>query len=251
MQVIVDNLAVEYDDHGQGPTVVLIHGWQDTRRTFDRLVASLTGPVRVVRLDLPGFGQSEMPKEPWTLTNYVDFVAHFLHKLAIQPSVLVGHSFGGRIVIAGLASHKLTTRRCILVAAAGVTERRPLRNALYRVVAKVGKVGASLPVVSRWRQPLRRALYRRADSDYASAGPLTATYLNIVSEDLSSAAAKLTVPTVLFWGADDTVTPLRDGQRLQQLIVNAQLDVVVHGTHAVHQEAPDRLAAHVQAFLEP
>ena len=74
MKVIVNNLATEFEDEGTGPVLLFLHGWKDSLKTFAPLVPGLASDYRVVRLDLPGFGGSEMPSRPWSVSDYVAFV---------------------------------------------------------------------------------------------------------------------------------------------------------------------------------
>ena len=97
MKIIVQNLATEYLDEGNGKVVLFLHGWQDNLHTFDSLASLLSPTWRIVRLDLPGFGKSEVPKETGELDNYVQFVKDFINKLDIHVYALVGHSFGGQL----------------------------------------------------------------------------------------------------------------------------------------------------------
>src|ERR1700684_4042346 len=122
MKVIVDNLAVEYSDEGQGLPLVMLHGWMDSLQTFDAITKFLSTKYRIVRLDLPGFGASELPSKPWFVGGYATFVADFCKKLNIEPVAFVGHSLGGRIILKGLAEHSLSAQKAVLIASAGVAD---------------------------------------------------------------------------------------------------------------------------------
>ncbi|MBI3442427.1 MAG: alpha/beta hydrolase [Candidatus Sungbacteria bacterium] len=236
MKVIVQNLATEYRDEGGGPVVLLLHGWRDDLHTFDALASLLAADHRVVRVDLPGFGQSEMPKTPWHLDDYVRFVHDFTHKLGITVDILIGHSFGGRIVIKGTAANMLDAQKIVLIASAGVAERSTFGNLFFRVLAKIGRLVTSIPPFALLREPLQRRLYRRAGGDYLSAGPLKETFLNIIGEDLTASARAIEKPALLVWGSEDAETPVRDGQRLATLIPGAALEVIPGAGHFVHRK---------------
>ena len=62
MKIIVKNLAIEYRDEGTGPVALFLHGWKDNLHTFDPLMPFLSDKLRIIRLDLPGFGESEISK---------------------------------------------------------------------------------------------------------------------------------------------------------------------------------------------
>jgi len=248
VKVIVQNIAAEYKDEGAGPVMLMLHGWQDTLHTFDDVVPFLSTDWRVVRLDLPGFGATEGPDRGWYLDDYVQFVYDFLQKLDIQPSVIVGHSMGGRIVIKGSAAKVLPAGKIVLIASAGVARRTTVRNAFIAAAAKTGGIVSYIPPLLFWRQMLRRKLYDRLGSDYLKAGPLKETFLNIIREDLSSFAAIIKVPALLVWGANDTMTPLKEGRRLALLIRNSILKIIPGAGHMVHRKHAREVADHIREF---
>ena len=249
MHCIVDGLAVEYEDTGTGKTVVMLHGWKDDLHTFDGMAPALSRSFRVLRVDLPGFGGSEPPSADWTLDDYVLFVKSFFAKLGIQPDVLIGHSFGGRITIKGTAAHILNAKKIVLISSAGVARRKTLRNAVLTVLAKIGRVITAIPPVSFWKQEIRKKLYGAIGSDYFRAGALRGTFLNIVNEDLSEAAKGIAVPVLIIWGGNDDTTPLREGERLHQLIAGSKFRVIGEAGHFVHKEKPDEVSAIMREFL--
>lgn len=249
MKVIIDGLAVEYKDSGQGPTWLFLHGWMDNLQTFDPLIKALDG-IRAVRLDLPGFGESEAPSEPWDVGRYAEFAQAFCQKLKIEPLVLVGHSFGGRIIIKALAEKILSPERVILIASAGVTSSQSARKPFYWLAAKVGKSITAFPVLKPVRGRLRQRLYRSAGSDYLDSGQMTATFRRVVAEDLSEVAKRIICPALLIWGISDTETPLKDGQKLASLIPNSKLEVLPEAGHFVHQEEPTLAASLIKQFTK-
>jgi pimeloyl-ACP methyl ester carboxylesterase len=248
MKVVVDDLAVEYQDEGQGPVMLFLHGWKDDLRTFDLLASDLMKRYHVVRLDLPGFGRSEAPATAWSLDNYVNLVTDFLEKMNIRPDYFVGHSFGGRVVIKGTATKKFHPKKIVLISSAGIAKTNTGRNQLFKGAAKLGKFFTAVPPLSSLRRPLRKKLYQAAGSDYLSAGPLTETYLSIIREDLSGAARHISVPSLLIWGSDDTITPLSDGKFLAQAIPGARLEILDGKSHFVHREAPEQVAELIKEF---
>ena len=116
MQVIVNNLAVQYTRTGQGPVFVMLHGWADTAETFNAFLPELEQRFTVVCINLAGFGGSQAPEKAWNLQNYAQFVRDVLHKIAISPqdiTVLLGHSNGGAIAVVAVAEKILLPKRLI------------------------------------------------------------------------------------------------------------------------------------------
>ncbi|MCE9541285.1 alpha/beta hydrolase [Candidatus Kaiserbacteria bacterium] len=247
MKVIVNGVATEYADDGTGPVILMLHGWKDSLHSFDPLIPVLTQAYRVVRLDMPGFGGTEMPPKNWVLGDYVDFVGGFISKLKLDVHTLAGHSFGGRVAIKGVADGMFTPAKLVLIASAGVAERNTLRNKSLKVLAKVGKL-ATLPLPKSVKNKLRNRLYKNIQSDYTNAGTLKDTFVNVISENLSGAAKEVTVPALLIWGSADTETTLEEGVRLGGLIKNSRLELIQAAGHFVHREHPDTVARLIGDF---
>lgn len=249
MKIIVQNIATEYLDEGTGKVILFLHGWQDNLHTFDSLASFLSPTNRIVRLDLPGFGESEMPKENWDLNDYVQFLASFIQKLNLSVETLVGHSFGGRVAIKGTATKNLQAHKIILISSAGVARNRTFRNSILKVFAKIAGWITWMPPLVFWREKLRQKIYRLIGSDYPNAGTLKEVFLKIISEDLSASAEKITTPTLLIWGANDAETPLSDGKRLSKLIHHSKLKIISGAGHFIHKEKPQEVAKLIQEFL--
>ena len=82
MQTNVDSLKINYMDKGSGELVVLLHGWGSNIELFENMSELLARKYHVVAPDMPGFGLSDEPKEPWRVDDYVDFVLKFLEPFA-------------------------------------------------------------------------------------------------------------------------------------------------------------------------
>lgn len=249
MKVIVNNIALEYSDEGNGPVLLLLHGWQDSLATFASLVDNLGKDYRIVRLDLPGFGKSELPKTAWDLSDYINLVQNFITKLNLSVNVVIGHSFGGRITIKGTATKLLSAQKIVLIGSAGIAKTKTARTSLTRLITRLGSLIMYIPPLLFWRKRLRKKLYEMIGSDYLNAGPLQETFLKIINEDLSTYAATISLPTLLIWGAKDTATPLSDGQKLNHLIRQSQLEVFPDASHFVHQEQAQAVAQIIKAFV--
>lgn len=251
MKAIINGLAIEYLDEGNGKTMVFLHGWGDNLHTFDALAAILGARGRIVRVDVPGFGASESPKIAWDLDHYVEFVRDFCVKIHINPDVIIGHSFGGRIAIKAAAKKIINPQKIVLIASAGIAERQTLRNFLFMILAKTGRIITVIPPFSFWRKQLREKMYSHSGSDYPAAGNLRETFLKIVRQNLSSYARMIEIPALLIWGDTDTETPLADGRRLARLIRNSRLEIISGAGHFVHRDSPNRVAELIQEFLLP
>lgn len=248
MKTIVNNLAIEYLDEGEGPILLMLHGWGDNLHTFDPLLQYIS-KYRVIRLDMPGFGGSERAKETWGVIEYARFVREFTKKIGVEPAVLIGHSFGGRVIIKGTATHVFSPEKIVLIASAGIAHKKTFKNYAFRMIAKLGKVLTTIPPFSSYRVQIRKKLYARLGSDYFASGTMRDVFLKVVREDLQEYARQIRVPALLIWGSLDDQTPLTDGETIRDEIQGSQLEVIEGATHFVHQEHPEKVAELINQFV--
>lgn len=252
MQVIVDSLLTQYTHEGQGKkTILFLHGWADTAKTFVQLRAELSKEYTVIALDLPGFGGSQAPPKAWGLDEYATFVDHFLDKIRHKPYAIVGHSNGGAIALKSLANGQLTASKVVLIASAGVrsTGGQHAHRYVWNVVAKVGKL-ATVVLPKRVRSKLRSRLYTAAGSDMLVAEHMQDTFKKVVSEDIQSIAERVTVPVLLIYGDQDTATPPAYAHAFAQKLPNATLEIFHGAGHFVHQEQSYGVAQKIKDFLQ-
>lgn len=250
MHVIVDSLMTSYDMVGKGPVVLMLHGWGDDKRTFKPIMRSLQNNFTVISLDLPGFGEAQAPKEPWGLSDYGGFVAHFIKKVNVgQIYATVGHSNGGAIAIRGLAEEKFSSKRLVLLASAGVRSTYKGRKKILRVAAQAAKA-ATYPLPKKMQTRLKKGAYKAVGSDLFVAEHLQETFKKVVTDDVQQDAASLQIPTLLLYGADDTATPPEYGKLLAGKIPNSNLHVIAHAGHFVHIDQPEETTTLLKDFLQ-
>lgn len=234
---------------GEGAEVVLVlHGWGASIETVYSIVAGLAPIARVHALDLPGFGESAPPPQPWGVEEYQRFVAAYIDAAGIERATIVGHSNGGRIAIRMAATEPQRISKLVLVDAAGVRPKRTLRWYRRVAMAKVGKQAARH--LGRPGERLRDALVSRAASaDYATAGELRPTLVKLVNADLRPYLPRIVAPTLLIWGADDTDTPPAMAAAMERLIPDAGLVVLDGAGHYSYLDQPARFARIVSHFV--
>src|SRR3989344_407716 len=246
-KIIVNNLATEYTEDGQGPTVLMLHGWWRNIYDFNAIVRELKEKYRIIRVDLPGFGGTEMPKDKvWNLDDYVDFVKDFIQKINTKPQVLVGHSFGGRVIL----KDQFGAEKLVLISAAGVKAKK-WRKSLFMALAKIGDLVSYVPPLLFVRQKLKNKFYKTIGSDYLESGHMKEVFKAVVEEDLSLLASKIAIPTLLIWGKKDMVTPLEDGEKLSKLIKNSKFEIIPLTGHFSFIDKPDEVVGLIDGFVSP
>jgi pimeloyl-ACP methyl ester carboxylesterase len=92
--------GIFYTDTGTGFPVILIHGFCETHEVWNEIAQELSIHNRVLCIDLPGFGSSELPPTPFSLLAVAEKINQLLEGLAIFKAVVIGHSLGGYVTLA-------------------------------------------------------------------------------------------------------------------------------------------------------
>ncbi|MDO8592529.1 MAG: alpha/beta hydrolase [bacterium] len=228
--IIINNLSATYyqsDDFQIQSPLVFLHGWQSEARHLNNILSNCRN---LIALDLPGFGQSQPPKEAWGIADYAEFLKNFLSKLYVNDPILIGHSFGGSIIIK-YAALGHGAKKIILIDSSGI-RKKTLKKSLYNILAKTFKLGFALPGLNKFTGAARKKFYKKIGSlDYVNTGGLKKTYQKIISEDLSADLTKISMPTEIIWGEDDREVPLSDARAMNNLIKHSRLHVIKQAGH--------------------
>lgn len=241
MECVVNGIRVRYEIKGEGDTVLLLHGWASNLQPYRALMEQLSAKYRVIAFDFPGMGQSQEPNEPWDVDGFADFTLAFLEQFQIEKLSLVGHSYGGRVIIK-LANRKLpfAIDKIVLIDSAGIKPPASKKKSARQRIYKLGKWFLSLkPIAKLFPRALESLRVKFGSADYAAASPIMRQCLvKAVNEDLSHLLPGIKAPTLLVWGDQDTATPLSDAKQMEKAIPNAGLAVIPGTGHFSFVENP-------------
>ncbi|MGH2941779.1 MAG: alpha/beta fold hydrolase, partial [Solirubrobacteraceae bacterium] len=108
-------------DVGSGPPLIFIHGLSGCWQNWLENIPHFARDHRVIAVDLPGFGQSEMPAQDISISGYADAIDALMTELGIDSAQIVGNSMGGFIGAELAIQHPARLERLVLVAAAGLS----------------------------------------------------------------------------------------------------------------------------------
>ena len=147
MEIVVDGYKIQYKETGNGENVVVIlQGWGTELSMYDSVAGSISSEYKVIQFDFPGFGNSEEPKEAWAVDDYADFFLHFMEALDIHKAVLMGHSYGGRVIIKLAAREELPFQieKIVLIDSAGILPQKTFKQKVniqkYKLLKKIVNV---------------------------------------------------------------------------------------------------------------
>jgi pimeloyl-ACP methyl ester carboxylesterase len=244
---------------GQGPPLLLVHGFGGAAWNFSELAPLLPGR-RLIVPDLPGHGASDPLPVP-TLAGFADLLAATLD----GPTDVLGHSMGGVVALRLAERHPALVRRLVLAAAAGIsssTRVAEITLALAGIVQPAKLAGRRVGRVARSRR-LRRLVF--GGFEVANADLLTerAVYgfllgptmhtdaigagLALAADDPREDLDRVRCPVLVLWGARDRQVPLDDGFEYARRL-RAPLRVIADCGHLLVGERPDVCARAVLEF---
>lgn len=239
-----------YTQFGSGDTVFLwAHGWGHNRMAMEAIARSLPHLGTHILIDFPGFGESPLPATDWTITDYAQYLQHFLNTIKAKKIIWVGHSFGCRVGIKLAALYPDRLHQLILIAAPGLPRTRPLYQTVYYFLRVRLFKGLKMFL---WKDIWKEALRQKFSSpDFNNAGPLRPIFLNAIREVLADDAKKIHCPTLLICGSEDSETPPDMSVRYKNLIPNAALLILDNFNHtSILSAASAQVSYNIKTFVQ-
>ena len=251
MEIIINNLKINYEMTGSGPDVLLLHGWGSSLDIWARIVGMLSTKYRCTAVDFPGFGKSDMIEKAYTLDDYTRFVECFINELGIENPHMIGHSHGGRTIIKMCADGMVSPEKIVLFDAAGIKPKRTLSGRFRLISFKTIKWFLTLPLLkTRSKILLEKARKHYGSDDYAAAPPfLRQTLVNLVNEDLTPLLPRVNAQTLLIWGENGKATPMWMGRKMEEKIPNAGLCEIKNAGHFSFADAAGQVDLILRSFF--
>lgn len=241
--------------HGRGADltrIAFVHGFTQTRQSWDPLLGHLPDTYQFVTIDAPGHGES--PTAPIDLDQTANQIV-----ATAGSAVYCGYSMGARMCLHAALAHPESVIGLVLISGtAGIdddTERDLRRNADQQLAQHILDIGVNTFVDEWLAQPMFSTL-PRDDADRALRGTNTASGLanSLITAGTGSQLplwnrlAELRMPVLIIAGANDTKF-VATAKRLQQCITSSQLEIVANAGHAVHYEKPLIVASLFERWL--
>ena len=255
MNIVVNGYNISYKITGSGEeTVVMLQGWGTHLGMYDSVAAAINEKYRFVQFDLPGFGASDEPREAWNVDAFADFFLQFMEALGIKKAALIGHSYGGRVIIKLAARENLPFEitRIVLIDSAGILPKKTfsqkVRIRKYKMlkgILNMKVIYALFPeLIDDWRN-------RQGSADYRAASPMMRKCLVMaVNEDLTDLLPKIKQDTLLIWGDKDTATPISDAKIMEEKLPSSGLAVLSGAGHFSFLEQPQIFRNIMRAYFE-
>jgi pimeloyl-ACP methyl ester carboxylesterase len=256
-------LAVALAGDESAPPLVLLHGLAERWQVFGWVLPLLSPQLRVVAIDLPGFGASPpLPGGGFDLGIVCERVDAVIAELGLEQPAMLGHSLGGGVAVRYAAERPGAVRALTLVAPAGLIAtgavrpswRHPRLHALGRVALR-----AAIPLIASSRGLRERAFARVVGDPSVLSAALArellmgaalgrstpAAGIEIVYAGLRDRLDALTLPTLVVWGERDRVVSPHYGELLRDALPDGRLLLFPAAGHVPMCEQPSEVAAAV------
>lgn len=288
----IDGVRISYIEEGSGDhTVLFIHGLGGSLNNWDYNFGVFQENYHCLAIDLPGFGNSNRPDIPYSISLHTDFVTNFLSKKGVEKAVLIGNSMGGHISANTAILYPELVERLVLVDASGAdykphwilsflliypqwTQRIIVRQArrstarpyesfergAMKLLGKYVVHGNKLALVYDMKEKNTEAFFKlmvRYSYDFIPS-PEFPKYIRAVLRSgksiprtsLMEDLGRNTAPTLIVWGREDGLVPLKYAHRFNEAIPGSKLITISHAGHMPQIEAADHFNRVVMDFIE-
>lgn len=252
--------ALSFIEEGNGPLVVLLHGFPENRGSWKRQLPALAAAgFRAVAPDLRGYGASPKPRgiEPYRMTHVVGDVIQLLESLQGTPCILVGHDWGAVVAwYVAMQRPDLLRKLVILNVPPPGAIAREVRRSTRQKIAMLYQLFFQLPLLPELFMKLfGKSLMRRAGrfdeeevQQYArdwrgSLTPMLNYYraMRRLRGELGAIRKRVETPTLLIHGVKEPVFLPASFEDLDRWVANVRLEHVERAGHFVQRDQPERV----------
>ena len=248
---LLNAVTLDYVEQGQPglAPIVLLHGYTDSRRSFDRILPRLPGFVHAIAVSMRGHGDSSKPQTGYDIADFADDVAALMIEKELPPAIIVGHSMGGAVAVRLALEYPEMVHKLVLMGTFFKLKDHRLVTELWE--STVSTLGDTVPPsvaldfqTSTMAQPVSPWFFDVVvqESLKVPAFVWKSTLASILQSDMSAELTQLRVPTVLMWGNRDPFVAFDEQRRLLASIPNSKLKEYDGLGHSPHWEDPARVA---------
>jgi pimeloyl-ACP methyl ester carboxylesterase len=254
------------------PVVLLIHGMAGSSVTWREIMPALSQRYTVIAPDLPGHGESDKPRQDYSLGAHANALRDLLVAIGVDRATVVGQSLGGGVAMQMAYQHPGHCERLVLVSSGGLGQEvswilralsipgveyimpimfpafvRDTGNLISRSLHRLGLRAPRLE--EEWR-----SYVSLVDSETRDAFVRTLRAVVNVGGQAVSAHDRLylssRLPTLIVWGERDSIIPVAHAHAAHQAMAASQLVIFEESGHFPHVEEPGRFVQALTEFVE-
>jgi pimeloyl-ACP methyl ester carboxylesterase len=254
-----NKVKLQYVEQGNrlGFPLILLHGYADSWRTFERMLPHLPKSIRTFALTQRGHGDASRPATGYRSHDFVTDLAEFMDTLDLEAAVIAGGSSGGVIARSFAIDYPKRTSGLILAGSPLTLQDKP--GVLYLWDSTISKLKDPIDP-SFVREFMKDQLAQRVPQAFLKtmikenlkvpARVWRATLEGLLEDDSSEELNKIKIPTLIIWGDRDAVIPRSEQETLRERIARSRLVVYPGAGHALYWEEPAHIASDIAAFIE-
>jgi len=263
------SLKLHQKEYGSGNPILCVHGLGANIFTWRHFITPFSQTNRLILVDLRGFGASPKPSDThYSIEEHADDIYKIILRSDLKRLTLIGNSLGGGIAL--LAAMRLCEQnparlsKLVLIDAGAYKEYVPGYLKLMRTPVG-GLIIHLAPSRLAARFVLRASYYDNnritEEQVKAYADPIASKEgrhallqtarqcIPANSDEIIAKLKSITIPTMLLWGREDAVIPLKAGELLDQALPDSRLVVLEHCGHIPQEEKPDETIASISKFM--
>lgn len=244
MFVKIDNVLINYNYlKGNDKTIVFLHGYMGNLNSFSFFCDVFHNfGYSTLNIDLTNFGFSNLT-ENFTIYDYANVVNRLIKKLKIKNPILIGHSFGGRLIMI-LTSMYRYKNKIVFVSSAGIKPRFNFKTWLKILDYKFNKKLVKLKLKKQ------NCLKKFGSEEYKKLSKnMQQVYINVVNEDLKYLLKYIKNDALIIYGTKDKDTPMYMAKTMHRNIANSKL-LSLEGNHFAYLQNSQKFIRIVKKFIE-
>lgn len=230
-------MKLQYDSEGDGPLVVLLHGFPESRKTWTRQLPALAAAgYRAVAPDLRGYGDSPKPHgiQPYRISEVAADVAELIESLGSAPCVLIGHDWGAATAwTLAMERPELLRKLAILNVPPPAAIAREVRRSFRQKLLLSYQVFFQLPLLP---ELVMKVLTRQWRRDFT---PMLNYYRALRYR--RNASRLIETPTMIIWGENEPVFLASGFENLERWVRDVRVERIAKAGHFVQRDAAERV----------
>lgn len=260
MRTEANDVSMAYDENGSGTPLVFVHGYPLSRKIWDPQLKGLANVTHMLAPDLRGHGDSPAPEGANWMHDMASDIAGLMEQVSFPiPAVICGLSMGGYVTFGFYRQFAPRLSGIILAATRAGADSEEGKQARDKAAAMAREKGAAAVVEDMLPKMLSPKTYRdkpelvaqvQAIMNSVPAETMVADLMGMRERvDATVTLEEIDLPVLILHGADDRLIPVKEAEKMHNLIRRSKLEIIPEAGHLLNMEQPERFNAAVEQFL--
>jgi pimeloyl-ACP methyl ester carboxylesterase len=258
---------IRYYEYGFGNPnhILFIHGLGSSSLVWRDFPEALSTRFHTIAIDLVGFGESDKPKEDYTISFMSQFINDFINEMNIGPKEkisIIGHSLGGFIALDFALTNRDKVNKLVLFDSSGLLKKpTPLLSDYINAVKtadlilrrnRITKVLGNLYADPSRLLPIIVDIFIYFMEKPGALDAFESAFVNSTSKsiDLNQIRKLENFPCLIFWGEKDNLIPVSFAEQFKRLLPAIEIEIIKDAGHAPFVEKPAIVYQRLLDFLK-